>query len=139
MVSVHTTIQGAIDAGTTLDGYSIVISGGTYAEDVNVTKDLTIKGANDGLDGTDPARFPETIIDGRVTISADGVTIDGVSIVGDGAGPLGSTGVVVDSGSDDFSLVNSVLNGSGASRSSSVWLRLDVGNNLIQAIRSACT
>ena len=132
LVSVHTTIQGAIDAATTLDGYSIFASAGTYAENVTVTKDLTIEGANLGNPGSD-ARDPETIIDGQVIIAHTGVTINGVSIIGDGAGPLGTTGVIVNAGSDDFSIVNSVLDGDGDfAFFVNPVTGLDVGSNLIQ-------
>ncbi len=132
LVSVHTTIQAAIDDATTLDGYTIFVSAGTYAEDVNVTKGVTIQGANDGTPGTDPGRITETSID-SLTISADGVTVDGVEITGDTAGPLGTTGVVVANGSDNFSLVNSVLSGGGDfAIFVGLVAGLDVGDNLIE-------
>ena len=132
LVSVHTTIQAAIDAGTTLDGYTIVVSGGTYAEDVNVTKDLTIKGANDGLDGTDAGRFPETEIQSLV-ITANGVTVDGVSVTGSITYPGSAfpSGVYVIG--NGFSLINSVLDGpdSAVGIVTQSVTGLDVANNLI--------
>jgi len=131
LVSVHTTIQGAIDAVTTLDGYRLVVSGGTYAEDVNVTKDLTIEGANDGVAGTDPGRFAETAIQSMV-ITASGVTVDGVSVTGSITFPGSAfpSGIYVIG--NGFTLVNSVLD--GASSAVGVVTQgvsgLDIGDNL---------
>jgi VCBS repeat-containing protein len=110
LVGTFNDIQAAIDAAS--DGYRIHALAGTYAESLNVNKDVTIEGANVGTAGTG-TRGAETIITGNVTIAADGVTVNGVEITGAGAGPLGTTGVVVGSGSDSFSLVNSVLHGTG--------------------------
>ena len=107
----YATIQAAINAAS--DGDMILVAAGTYNESLTVDKDVTIEGANAGTAGTG-TRGAETVITGQVTISADGVTIDGVEITGDGAGPLGTTGVVVGSGSDGFSLVNSVLSSASA-------------------------
>ena len=93
---------------------------------------MTIFGANDGVAG-DGTRGAETIIDGQVVIAADGVTIDGVSVVGSGSGAIGTTGIVVSTGSDGFSLVNSVLDGTA---DVAVFVGgvtgLDVGHNLIE-------
>jgi hypothetical protein len=41
-----TTIQAAIDAEGTLNGHTLVVSPGTYTENVNVSKSLTIRGNN---------------------------------------------------------------------------------------------
>jgi serralysin len=105
LVSMHTTIQAAIDAVTTVAGYRIFAGAGTYAEDVNVTKGVRIEGANIGVAGDD-TRGTETSVK-SFTISADDVTIDGVEVTGSS----NSAGVYVAAGSDNFSLVNSSLNG----------------------------
>src|SRR5207253_371985 len=99
LIGTFDTIQEAIDAAS--DGNTISAAAGTYNEDLNVNKDVTIIGANDGLYGDDGSRGAETIIDGQIVINADGVTIDGVSVVGDGSGVIGTTGIVVSTGSDD--------------------------------------
>jgi Ca2+-binding RTX toxin-like protein len=136
LVSMHTTIQAAIDAATTLDGYTIFASAGTYAEDVNVTKDLTIEGANEGVTGDDGGRIAETSIR-SLAISANGVTVDGVEVTGTVTYGSYLAGIYVSG--DDFSLVNSVLDGpdTGPPNTSPVAILtelvsdLDVGGNLI--------
>src|SRR6185436_18916361 len=87
------------------DGFRIVALAGTFNENLTVDKDVTIEGANDGIAGTG-ARGPETII--------DGVTIDGVTVLDaiTGPGAPWPSGIYLDG--DDFTLVNSVMNGAGA-------------------------
>ena len=104
----YTSIQDAIDAAT--DGDTIVVAAGTYAEHLVVNKDVTIFGNNDGAAGNG-VRGAETVINGQVNVTVAGVTIDGVSITGAAAGSLGTTAVEVTG--NNFSLVNSILNGSG--------------------------
>src|SRR6185295_8346124 len=88
--------------------------------------------ANAGTAGT-AARGAETVINGQITISDTGVTIDGVSITGSGPGALGTTGVVVESGANDFSLVNSILDGSAdVGMIVGPVTGLNVGANLIE-------
>jgi hypothetical protein len=105
----YATIQAAIDAAE--DGDTILVASGTYVEDLDVDKQVTILGPNHGRAHDDPARVGEAIIDGRIVINAAGATLDGFKIVGDGAGPLGDTAVIVNS--DDFTLTNSILDGTG--------------------------
>ncbi len=126
LVSMHSTIQAAIDAATTQNGYTIFASAGTYAEDVNVTKDLTIEGANVGVEG-DGTRIAETSVK-SFTISVDGVTIDGVEVTGSvGSGPSGIYVI-----GNDFSLQNSVLDGSVTAYGilTQVTQNIDVSHNL---------
>jgi Ca2+-binding RTX toxin-like protein len=129
LVGSFGTIQAAIDAAS--DDYTIRVAAGTYVEDLNVNKDVTILGPNHGTDGTG-TRGGEAVIDGQITISAAGVTIDGVEIVGDAPGSLGDTGVEVKA--NDFTLTNSILNGTGytAIVTAPNIAGLDVSNNLIE-------
>jgi len=94
----YCNIQPAIDAVQTLDLHVLSVAAGTYAEQVNVTKDLTIQGPNLGINGN-AVRNPEAIIvppselnltpprewstTPLVTLSVDGITIDGLKISGD--------------------------------------------------------
>ncbi|HYG47042.1 MAG TPA: M10 family metallopeptidase C-terminal domain-containing protein [Allosphingosinicella sp.] len=123
----YASIQAAIDASS--DGDTIYVASGSYAENVNVNKDVTILGPNQGIAGTG-ARGAEAIIDGQVTISVAGVTIDGVEIAGAAPGSLGATGVEIFG--NDFALTNSVLDGSGdTALIVSGVTGLDISNNLV--------
>jgi Ca2+-binding RTX toxin-like protein len=133
LIGTFDTIQAAIDAAA--DGNTIRAAAGTYAENLNVNKDVTILGANDGVPG-DGTRGAETVIDGQVVIATTGVTVDGVSIVGDAASVLGSTALVINAGSNNFSLVNSVLSSNSAADfaifTAAGITGLDIGHNLIE-------
>jgi hypothetical protein len=124
----YSTIQEAVDAA--LDGDTIVVLAGTYVENVNVDKDVTILGANQGIDGNG-ARSPESIVDGQIVINAAGASIDGFKLIGAAAGSLGTTAVEVRA--NDFTLSNSILDGSGdtAIITGSVT-GLDIGHNRIE-------
>jgi serralysin len=132
----YATIQDAIDAAS--DGDTILVASGTWVEDLEVNKDVTILGANHGTDGAD-TRVTETIIAGGINVTANGVTVDGVKITGDAdVSALWPTGVYV--AGNSFSLVNSILDGptvpvNGDGNNSAILTQqvtgLDVGGNLI--------
>ncbi|MCP9762258.1 PKD-like domain-containing protein, partial [Lacihabitans soyangensis] len=85
----HYSIQEAIDAVSTTVGDVISVPAGTYNENINVSKRLTLKGVNNGT-SCSGTRVAESIINGAtgvaVTIAANGVVVDGFTI-------NGSTGV----------------------------------------------
>ena len=89
LVGTFTTIQAAINAASA--NYRIEVAAGTYAENLNVNKDITIEGPNAGIAGTG-IRGPEAIVNGLVSIVADGVTLNGLTITG--APLFGITGTV---------------------------------------------
>ena len=78
LVSNHTTIQGAINAGTTLSGYVITVQPGTYDEMVNISKaNLTIKGVGTPKPTiTWTGATPGDAVKGLVTVNASGATIE---------------------------------------------------------------
>ncbi|MBK8954457.1 MAG: HYR domain-containing protein [Saprospiraceae bacterium] len=80
------SIQAAINDAQTLNGHELIVYGGVYTENVNVSKSLTLKGANNGTNGCSGSRVTESRIDGlagtAVTISANGVTLDGFELNG---------------------------------------------------------
>jgi hypothetical protein len=92
----YSTIQAAIDAATPGDVLSV--AAGTYAENIIINKSITINGPKMGVDGNDVSRgtgeaviYPASILIGDITyiggrifnITADNVTIDGITLNGD--------------------------------------------------------
>lgn len=70
----HSTIQAAIDAVTTLNGDVITVAPGTYNENVNVNKQLTIRST--GGRGVTTVNGSSGFL-GTFTIAADNVTLGG--------------------------------------------------------------
>jgi hypothetical protein len=77
------TITQAIDDAVTVNDDVLIVPAGNWPENVNVTKALTINGANVGV-ACDDTRGAESVIMGTtaVTISSNGVTIDGFQLEG---------------------------------------------------------
>jgi hypothetical protein len=84
LVSGHSTIQAAINDTSTLDGYVVRVEAGTYNEFVDVSKELSIRGANYGVDPNTGSRGAESIIsydgDYAVEIFASNASFDGFSV-----------------------------------------------------------
>lgn len=98
-------IQDGIDVAAYLDA-TVNVAAGTYLEDVNVYKEVTLLGANAGIEGTG-LRDAESVVLPRGTgfnITADNVTFDGFKVEG------GVTGVRV-VGADNVSLLNTIIVG----------------------------
>ncbi len=109
-VSAHTTIQDAIDAVTTLDGFKIVIGAGVYNEAVTVDKELTLAGVgNVELNGTGLGGAS------GITIAADNVTIDPLTVTG-----FGTHGIFVGT-----TIANLVLDGVVTTGNTFDGIRLD--------------
>jgi hypothetical protein len=98
----YTSIQAAIDASS--NGDVLQVCAGTFNENINITKDITLNGNNAGTDGCD-TRIPESVIAGStgtaVTISSNGVVLNGFSITG-------MTGVS-SSGFSDIQITNNLM------------------------------
>ena len=99
--SVGVSIQAAIDAATA--GDTIEVPSGTYNENVDVNKPLTLRGVDTG------AGMP--VIDGKggdvITLSASGCTVEGFEIIcGDG---LWSAGIwIIDSSNNNIVTDNDI-------------------------------
>jgi nitrous oxidase accessory protein NosD len=105
--SVFATIQAAVDAAS--PGAVIDVDAGTYSENVQINKKLTLRGAQAGVDARSHTRIAgarETILNGTVIwdgsrsasffIAADGVTLDGFVVQGETSKSLTSgAGVVI--------------------------------------------
>ena len=88
----YCTIQSAIDAVATVAGNTITVDAGTYAENVVVSKSLTILGPNAGVNACSGTRVAEAIVvpataaisSGELFhVAASGVTISGFTLDGD--------------------------------------------------------
>ena len=91
----YCSIQQANDDPNTLNGHTITVGAGVYAENVIVTKELTINGPNSNVDPCLGTRVPEAIITTAVSdiaglsaysifdIQASNVSINGFTIDGD--------------------------------------------------------
>ena len=62
LVDTYFSIQSAIDAASTQDGYVVRVSAGTYAEQLTVSKELTLRGPNASIAGNG-SRAAEAIIE----------------------------------------------------------------------------
>lgn len=105
------TIQAAINDATTLATHVIELSAGTYAENVTVSKSVTIQGPNATISPCSGSRVAEAIVvpassaitSGKIfQITAPNITIKGLTIDGDNtnlsSGYLGTNGADLDAG-----------------------------------------
>ena len=93
-VAGYANIQDAIDDASTLDGFKIVIGPGTYSESIVVDKELTIAGIGNVVlngEGLGSAN--------GITIAADNVTIDPLTVTG-----YTANGILIDSAVSNLTL-----------------------------------
>ncbi|MEA2879412.1 MAG: large repetitive protein [Hyphomicrobiales bacterium] len=113
LIGTFDHIQDAVNAGA--DGYTIRLAAGAYSEFVDVTKDVTIAGANSGTSGAG-IRGAESVLTGGVRVSHSGATIDGVKIAGI-YDTSAIDGTDVDNGvfinAANVTITNSLLDGTG--------------------------
>ena len=106
------TIQAAIDAAA--DGDIILVTAGTFVENLTVNKGVIIKGANAGIAGSG-VRGDETIIQGTTIVNntMGAVEINGVRILNTTTNGVAFTGVDIQT-AQDVAIRNSVLFSTGA-------------------------
>ncbi|MFO0066501.1 MAG: hypothetical protein ACK523_11110, partial [Pirellulaceae bacterium] len=108
-------LQAAINGATA--GDKVKVSAGTYATNLNITKQISLLGSNSGIAAgyNGGVRGPETIVNGAIdlTSTADGTVIDGFTITGGTQNGGGHHGVRVNGGANSVSVVNNILTGNG--------------------------
>lgn len=72
------TISDAITKVTS--GGKIIVASGTYNENLTVNKAVTLEGANVGVNAVTGSRGAETVLVGRMLVTASQVTVDGFKI-----------------------------------------------------------
>ncbi|HRF95215.1 MAG TPA: hypothetical protein PLZ51_08470 [Aggregatilineales bacterium] len=107
------TIQAAIDDVDTLDGHTLTVVAGEFNESLLIYKQLTILGANAGVNPNTGTRIAESIIRPPVAIAifadefsgatiiyplANNITIDGFTINGDNLNTVAPNGFVLPDG-----------------------------------------
>ena len=120
----YAKIQWAVDNAT--EGDTIFVKSGTYYENVNVNKQLTLRGLNTG--GGKP------IVDanrsgGAITLSADGITLEGFAVTNSGSS-YPDAGIKVNSNNNaimDNTVCNNNYGGMWLSESSDNTI---IGNNV---------
>ncbi len=105
--SDNAQIQDGVDVAK-FSGATVNVAAGTYNENVNVYKEVTLRGANAGVAGYNPRRA-ESVVTPAFTgfnVSSDNVVIDGFQIDG------GFTGISA-FGVNNTSIVNNLITGTG--------------------------
>jgi hypothetical protein len=140
---LYCSIQSAINDPLTLNGHTLLVSPGTFSENVTVNKGLILNGANASLSPCTGSRGAESTIMGSFTIAANDISIDGFEFTGAGARIASSAGATTWS---DISIQNNWLHattaqqpilhgfGSGGGIGTTNWT---VSNNKIEDIQSA--
>lgn len=78
----YASLEEAIDDAQ--PGDVITLKAGTYDEAITINKEITIKGANAGIDPVTGTRTDETIFKNDIIIAANGIEIDGIKLTGNG-------------------------------------------------------
>lgn len=113
---IGTSIKEEVDRASA--GDTVVVSSGTYTENISVSLDkagLVLKGANFGVRaGADQTRSVESVIDGRIEINANNVTVNGFKII-NGASSVGvdKSGVYIVASTSGHKISNNIITGTG--------------------------
>ena len=120
--ALYATIQAAVNAAPA--GGTVTVDAGTYAEQVTITKSLTVRGAQAGIDArlNDRLNGPvsaESVMTGALSgttrtasfvVSANDVTIDGFTVQGETSQSLSSgAGIVISPNRSGTHVVNNIV------------------------------
>ncbi|HET6249180.1 MAG TPA: NPCBM/NEW2 domain-containing protein [Tepidisphaeraceae bacterium] len=118
--TAYSTIQAAVNAASS--GATITVDAGTYPEEVTVSKTLTIKGAQAGVDARSRvggSTAVESIVTGAVSsgthscgfyITANNVVIDGFTVQGEtNASSTTGAGIVIAPSHSGTHIINSIV------------------------------
>jgi len=137
--ATFTTIQLAINDAGTVTGTILQVSAGTDAENVTISKSITLEGANFGVNPVTTTRGAETIVDGTFTgapfdITANNVVLDGFTIEhGEGGA---NAGVATSSTVSGYNIENNIITDNtigvyaNCSAASTIQDNLFNGNNI---------
>lgn len=113
-ISAHPTIQDAIDAPATLDGYVVRVDPGTFNESLLIDKALTFRGSNDGTNPVSGTHGPASTISSTgnlaVDIRHDDVTLDGFAITSTNGIALMANVAGAGGSLSDITVKNNVVN-----------------------------
>jgi poly-gamma-glutamate capsule biosynthesis protein CapA/YwtB (metallophosphatase superfamily) len=148
LLSSHGTIQEGVNAAVT--GNVVRVDAGTYIENVIVTKDLEIRGANYGIDPNTSVRGPESIVQGSSSTSrAFQVTCLNTTTNVSVDGFLFELGSPLHDGNDigngpsncDVSFTNNLVQNANAIYygQGTSWKNVLISNNLFQDINATPT
>jgi len=109
--TLFSSIQAAIAAGTTANGETITVAAGTYTENVNVNKSLTLQGASSATVIVTAASPTVSVF----TVTASSVNISGFTAIGAGGVPpignQGYAGIKFGSGVANCNIHDNILTG----------------------------
>jgi hypothetical protein len=109
----YASIQDAVDASST--GETILVCAGQYPESVQVSKDLTLSGAQAGVDARNRSGAAgESVItadepnEGGVNLAESGITLDGF-VVANAADPAIGAGIAMSQSEGNYLVTNNVV------------------------------
>ncbi|NEN23583.1 HYR domain-containing protein [Cryomorpha ignava] len=146
LVSIHTTIQAAVDEVTTLDGYFLRVDAGIYNESVIVDKSLTILGPNSNISPITGTRVAEAILvntaTGRSFSIRSGntdVTISGFKF--DGGSPIHDAHYINNPRTSDVTFSNNLVLNSNLifAGTNTSWADVVISDNKFQDVNATPT
>ena len=106
--------------GKIVDGTTIYVAAGEYADNLTISaNNVSIYGANEGVNPNTEERKAESVFTGAITVTGSDVTIDGISLSGNGQ--------VLGGGSTNLTLKNLLLVNYGFSGSTDCHFLFNTG------------